>query len=31
MKQVRARIARFPYLAEGRNQAVDVSTIVPGN
>ena len=31
MKQVRARIARFPYLAEGRNQAVDVSAIVPGN
>lgn len=29
MKEVRARVARFPYLTEGRNQSIDVSSLVP--
>jgi vanillate/3-O-methylgallate O-demethylase len=27
IKDIRAKVARFPYLNEGRNQHVDVSTI----
>lgn len=30
MKEVRARVARFPYLNEGRNQTIDVRSVAAG-